>query len=63
MVVILFRKHQRIQALCESVVALQRIILQVTNGSIYVVEDVSNTTNDNTYQFVGVDLTNAIMDK
>ena len=63
MEVILFCKHQRIEALHGFVVALQHIILQITNGSIYVVIDPCNATNDNAYEFVGVDLSNAYTNK
>ena len=59
MEVILFCKHQLIEALHESVVALQHNIASITNGSIYVVVDPCNATNDNAYESVGVDLSNA----
>ena len=63
MEVILFCKHQRIEALHEYIVALQHIISQITNGSIYVVVDPCNATNDNTYESIGVDLCNVYADK
>ena len=63
MEVILFCKHQRIEVLHESVVALQHIISLITNRSIYVVVDPCNATNGNTYESVGLDLSNTNTDK
>ena len=44
------------------VVVLQHIFTPITNAFIYVVVDLCNTTNDNAYKSVGVDLSNAYMD-
>ena len=45
------------------VARLQRFWTSFTNGCIYIVVDPSNATNNNTYKSVGVDLSNAYIDK